>query len=382
MQPVLIFLAVLSSALVVSCQLRQQDRELDRERQGGSSFEREFLERPEFRHDHRQEHDQEYKQEYNPDRMIDYFVKNPVTKRERQCFESKLSRGDSVDFIIDLAPSPSMDKVDRISANSPIGVFLEKNKWSGSTKGTGSTYFDAIQVFIDLVTYGMKPELTHSIILGEDKRTKFYLRGRFINDTLDIVKLGGELGDPVRNLKTMWPASTQSRPDNKMSRILSNNLGHMTKLALKNRDNGLPTVLSTISLSKSTYSIVLTDGSSGASLRDLVGHDISRTTVIDLANHRFVDRLKWEEIERIRGGVFTLPAPQTLPSLANSVRTMACWLASNRDVSGGQQIDSRVPDYNRPREGHQHLQQQQQQQFGQSGNAQASYSAPILVSRV
>jgi hypothetical protein len=266
---------------------------------------------------------------YDADKVIDYFLKNEVTKKERECFESNLKLGDSIDFVIDLAPSPSLDQVDKKLAKHPVGLYLEQFRPFHSPS---RTYFDFITKFIDIVSYDMKPELTHSVIFENGR--KFYLRGRAINETIDVQKAFGgesEFEDAMRNLKTMWPASTKSFPETLMAKILVNNLGRMTKLALWNRDNGLPTVLNGSKKSKSVYTIVLTDGSSGATI-DQLSDDLSRTTVIDLGNHRFVENLKWEQV-RLMPSVFTLTAPQILLAFADSVRNMACLLATNRQSS-------------------------------------------------
>lgn len=270
--------------------------------------------------------------------MLDFFLNNPVTKRERQCYESSFKPGDSVDFIIDIAASPSLDKVDVLSAKSPIGVFMDAHKSYATGQSLFSqtptrSYFDAIGFFVDIVSFDMRPDCTHTVIY--DEKRKFYLRGRSINETFDLNSFGGEFSDVERNLKTMWPIATKSLPEGvnvKMAKVLTNNLGRMTRLALWNRDNGLPTVLRSTRRSKPVYSIVITDGSSGAKLSDLVdSSDLSRVTIIDIGNHRFVDRLDWQsEISRIRGGIYTLTAPQGLISFANSVRNMACWFGSNR----------------------------------------------------
>jgi len=264
---------------------------------------------------------------YRPDKVIDYFVKCPVTKFERQCFEEKLRPGDSIDIVIDLAPSPSHDKVDKMCANSPIGLYLEQPKLYHSPT---RSYFDMVALFIDIVTFGMKPESTHVVIY--ENGSKFYIRGRAINETVDVQRwFGGDFSDAQRNLKTMWPSSTKSGPETHMAKILVNNLGRMTKLALWNRDNGLPTVLASSRRSKPVFTIVLTDGASGASINDLTD-DLSRTTVLDLGNNRFVDRLQWEQV-RLMPNVFTVAAPQSLLAFTNSVRNMACLLASHHSIS-------------------------------------------------
>jgi hypothetical protein len=266
------------------------------------------------------------------DRMIKYFVENPVTLRERECYDKAYTSGYSIDFVLDIAASPSHDKEDVMSATSPIGQYLELFR---AGRSPTRSYFDFIVRFIDIVSYGLKPELAHSVFVSKDetgKVDKFYLRGRLINESFDVTKLGGEFNDAVRNLKTLWPVSTSSKPETRMAKILVNNLGRMTKLALWNRDNGLPTVLNAVRHSKPVYTVLITDGSSGLSLQDLVdiksGADLSRTSVVDIGNHRFVDRLSWEDAVALRG-IYTLTSPQTLPAMGNSIRTMACLVGSN-----------------------------------------------------
>jgi hypothetical protein len=256
---------------------------------------------------------------YHAQEVIDYFLKNPVTKSERECFQNKFHPGDSIDFIIDLAPCPSLDKVDKMVAESPIGRYLDHERQRTPTRA----YFDYLAIFIDLVTYDMKPELTHTVLYENGR--KFFIRGRYINQTIPYE---GDFADAMRNLKTLWPVSTKSAPETHMAKILVNNLGRMTKLALWNRDNGLPTVLNASRRSKPVYTIVITDGSSGARINDL-SDDLSRTSVIDVGNHRFAERLNWDQV-RVMPSVFTLSAPQTLLAFANSVRNMACLLGTNR----------------------------------------------------
>lgn len=258
--------------------------------------------------------------QYHTDEVIKFFLNNPVTKSERECF-AKFQPGDSIDFVIDLAPSPSLDKVDKMCADSPIGLYLE----SGLPRRHSATrsYFDFLTTFIDVVTYDMKPEMTHCVLLENGR--KFFIRGRAINET---VEFGGEFEDKARNLKTIWPVSTKSFPETHMAKILVNNLGRMTKLALWNRNNGLPTVLSSTRKSKAFYTVVITDGASGAKIEDLTD-DLTRTTVIDIGNHRFVKSLSWDQVRQMPS-VLTLTAPQNLMSFSNTVRTMACWLGSNR----------------------------------------------------
>lgn len=269
------------------------------------------------------------------DRMLDYFSKNPVTLREGECFDRAFPTGQSsIDFVIDIAPSPSNDEEDVMAANSPIGQYLELFRRDRSPT---KSYFDYITRFIDIVSYGLKPEVCHSVIVekssSEDgKAQKFYIRGRYVNETFDLKMLGGDFSDAVRNLKTLWPVSTRSKPETHMAKILVSNLGRMTKLALWNRDNGLPTVLNAARNSTPVYTIVISDGSSGLPISDLIdvdaGADMSRTSLIDIGNHRCVDRLSWDEVSRLRG-VYTLTSPQTLPAMANSIRTMACLVGSN-----------------------------------------------------
>jgi len=221
----------------------------------------------------------------------EYLAKNPLTKRDRECFAGNFKPGQSIDFVIDVAASPSQDKLDKLCADSPIGLFLEP-----FYREPSRAYFNAIQFFIDVVTLDMKPEWTHSVIYDAKTHQKVFIRGRGVED-----------------VELAW--------------IVKNNLGRMTKLALWNRDNGLPTVLSSSRRSKPVYSIVLTDGSSGAKLSELVD-DLSRTTVIDIGNHRFTDRLSWDEVRRI-AGTYALTAPQQLPFMFDSIRMMACRCLQN-----------------------------------------------------
>lgn len=268
--------------------------------------------------------DERLKYLYHAKPMIDYFLNNPITKFERKCYSDNIRPGDSIDFVIDLAASPSLDQIDTMCANSPIGLFLEQMK---PNHNPTRSYFDMIAVFIDVVTYDMKPERTHTVIY--ENGNKYYLRGRAINETIDLHKMygGSDFSDSVRNLKTMFPVSTKSLPDTHIAQILVNDLGRMTKLVLRNRDNGVPTVMHAHRRSKPVYTIVLTDGASGASIEDLTD-DLSRTTVIDFGNHRFVERLNWDQV-RLMPSVLTLTAPQTLMAVSDSVRNMACLLATH-----------------------------------------------------
>jgi len=253
----------------------------------------------------------------------EYLAKNPLTKRDRECFAGNFKPGQSIDFVIDVAASPSQDKLDKLCADSPIGLFLEP-----FYREPSRAYFNAIQFFIDVVTLDMKPEWTHSVIYDAKTHQKVFIRGRGVEDveTCDKLRSSGEFIDAARNLKTLWPVCTKESVSN-LAWIVKNNLGRMTKLALWNRDNGLPTVLSSTRRSKPVYSIVLTDGSSGAKLSELVD-DLSRTTVIDIGNHRFTDRLSWDEVRRI-AGTYALVAPQQLPFMFDSIRMMACRCLQN-----------------------------------------------------
>jgi hypothetical protein len=250
------------------------------------------------------------------EKAVEYFKKSPRTERERQCFEKNLKPGFSVDFVIDVAPSPSSDEIDKLCAESPIGLFLER-----SYRSPSKAYFSAIQMFIDTVTLDMKPEFTHSIIYENGR--KFYLRGRGVDQCEAIEKLTskGDFMDVSRNLKTLWPVCTKEVVS-KLESIIKNNLGRMTKLALWNRDNGLATVLSSSRRSKPGLVFVITDGSSGAKITDLTD-DLSRTIVFDIGNHRFIDRLSWDEVKLIVG-TYTLTAPQQLSLMMDTARNMAC----------------------------------------------------------
>jgi len=251
------------------------------------------------------------------DKIAEFFLKNPNRQFERQCF-AKFNPGESVDIVIDLAPSPSEDRTDKLSAQSPIAYYLDLKHQSPSR-----AYFNSIQMFIDAVTFDMKPEATHSIIY-ENKR-KFFIRGKLIEQPVTHA-LGteevAEFADSKRNLKTMWPVSTKSIPDTFLHSVIKNNLGRMTKLALWNRDNGLPTVLAATRRSKSIYTIVISDGASGAKLNELTD-DVSRTTVIDLGNRRFVKNIAWEDMRQLLG-VVTLNAPQQLSTMVETCRLMSC----------------------------------------------------------
>jgi hypothetical protein len=262
---------------------------------------------------------------------IEFYMKNPYAAKQRQCF-AKLDVSRSINFVLDLASSPSLDEVDKRCANSPTGLFLQYlYSYSPRHFSPSKAYFDAIQDFIDAVTFDVKPQCSHVILYNKEDGRSFYLRGRDL-ETVDLKSeagYSGDFNDLERNLKTMWPVATKSKPDDaNLRRILKNNLGRMTKLALWNRDNGLPTVLFGSELSKPVYTIVITDGSSGAKITDLTS-DLGATTVIDIGENRFADRLTWDEMKQLVSLV-SLPAPQSLPMMINSVRTMLCWLIENR----------------------------------------------------
>jgi hypothetical protein len=249
-------------------------------------------------------------------KTLEYFLQNPNRIFERECF-SKIDSGESIDFVIDLAPSPALDKADRLSAQNPIAYFLDLKHQTPSP-----AYFNSIEMFINAVTFQMKPETTHSIIY--DNRKKYFIRGKLIDApvTHALNTESGEFVDSKRNLKTMWPVPTKSVPETFLHAVLKNNLGRMTKLALWNRDNGLPTVLAASRRSKPIYTIVISDGASGAKLDDLTD-DISRTTVIDIGNRRFVKNIDWEDMRQLVS-VVTLSAPQQLPTMVDTCRLIAC----------------------------------------------------------
>jgi hypothetical protein len=253
--------------------------------------------------------------------MLDYLLSNENRDLERQCFD-KFQSGESVDFVIDIAPSPTQDKWDSMGAESPLAYYLALRRESPS-----QAYFSAIQTFIDAVTYSMKPEFTHSIIV--DHGRKFFIRGRPIKEEESVGKTAGDFSDKARNLKTMWPVPTKevvsalgSAQTPKIEKVIKNNLGRMTKLALWNRDNGLPTVLEASRRSKPVYTFVITDGSSGTRLNDLT-EDLSRTTVIDIGNRRFVKTLGWDEMRRLVN-VISLNAPQELSVMVDSCLFLIC----------------------------------------------------------
>jgi hypothetical protein len=279
-----------------------------------------FLEHAEHLKFHEREHHAEHFEEAKNlyfEKMVDYYLKDPNTKWERECF-AKFKKADSVDIVIDIAASPELDNVDKMCAESPVGLYLQL--WRH--RSPSYSYFKSIGVFIDGVTLDMKPENTHTVIY--DNKRKFYIRGKHITEGF---KDHGEFADVSRNLKTLWPVDTKSFPETHVKQILVNNLGRMTKLALWNRDNGLPTVLNGSRRSKPIYTIVLTDGASGAKLEELTS-DLARTTVIDIGNHRFIKNLKWDEIRKIVN-VVPLTAPQALPAMIDSVRHMACLLSEH-----------------------------------------------------
>lgn len=252
------------------------------------------------------------------EKTIEFFLQNPNRVFERECFE-KFKKGESVDFVIDLAPSPTQDKADRLSAQSPIAYFLDLKHQTPSR-----AYFNTIEMFIDAVTFQMKPEMTHSIILNN--RKKFYIRGKSIEEpvTHALNTESGEFVDSSRNLKTMWPVPLEKPiPETSVFHsFLKNSLGRMTKLALWNRNNGLPTVLAASCRSKPVYTIVITDGASGVKLDELTD-DLTRTTVIDIGNRRFVKNIEWDDMRKLVS-VVSLDAPQQLPTLVDTCRLMIC----------------------------------------------------------
>jgi len=254
------------------------------------------------------------------DSMVDYVLSNENRQFERECFD-KFKPEDSIDFVIDIAPSPDQDKLDKLSAESPVAFYLDLRRQSPS-----QAYFTSIQMFIDAITYQMKPELTHSIIY--DHGRKYYIRGKPIKEE-SVGEVAGEFSDKARNLYTMWPVATEEvisgfgfAQTKKLEKIITNNLGRMTKLALWNRDNGLPTVLRASRTSKPVYTFVITDGASGTNLKDL-SEDWSRTTVIDIGNRRFAKTLGWEDMRRLVN-VVTLTAPQQLPTMIDTCLFLVC----------------------------------------------------------
>jgi hypothetical protein len=257
-------------------------------------------------------------------KVIESYENCPITQKDRKCF-SKLKSGQSIDIVIDVAPSPTQDKLDKLSSDSPIGLF-----WERVYRKPSRAYFNAIQMFIDIVTLEVKPEFCHSVIYDVNEKQKLYLRGRSCEDVEGVKKVeSAEFEDKSRYLRTLWPhCSKQVYSD--LYPIVKNNLGRMTKLALWNRDNGLPTVFLSSRPSKPLYTIVITDGWSGASINDLTD-DLSRTTVIDIGNRRFVDKLDWNHFRNL-AGTFVLTAPQQLSLMTDTVRNMACRFLENEVV--------------------------------------------------
>jgi hypothetical protein len=251
-------------------------------------------------------------------KMVDFFLNNPNTKHERECF-AKFKAGESVDFVIDLAASPSSDKLDKMLAeDSPVALYLQRHLRSAS-----SAYRSAVEYFIEKVTYDIKPELTHSVIV--DNRKKFFLRGQAIDEEKSDKE---EFKDEKRNLNTLWPVRTKSVPETFLSKIIKNNLGRLTRLALANRDNGVPTVLRDSRRSKPVYTVVITDGASGAKIHDLTD-DLSKTTLIDIGNHRFIKNLSWNELQEL-ASFYTVTAPQQLILMADTIRMTACCFATEK----------------------------------------------------
>lgn len=254
------------------------------------------------------------------DALVDFVLNDENREFERQCFE-KIKPSESVDFVIDIAPSPDQDKLDKLSAESPLAYYLDFRRQSPS-----QAYFTSIQMFIDAITYQMKPESTHSIIV--DHGRKYYIRGKPVKEE-PAGEVAGDFSDKARNLYTMWPVNTKevisgygAAQTKKLESIITNNLGRMTKLALWNRDNGLPTVLGASRHSKPVYTFVITDGASGTPLERLSG-DWSRTTVIDIGNRRFAKTLRWEDMRRLVN-VVTLSAPQELSTMTDTCLFLVC----------------------------------------------------------
>jgi hypothetical protein len=254
-------------------------------------------------------------------KQLEYFTKNPSTKMDRECFARNLKSGYSIDFVIDIAPSPAMDDIDKVVGESPIALYLQSTFRSASRM-----YFDSVRFFIEAVTIDMKPEVTHSVLFEHGR--KFFIRGRDFEDVewIEKLKSKGEFTDETRNLKTLWPVGTKEVLT-RLRPVVKNNLGHLTELCLWNRDNGLPLVLASSRHSKPVYTIVITDGSSDSTL-DQLTDDVSRTTVIDIGLRRFANKLKWEDMRRL-GGIYTLNSPQQLPLMADSIRNMACLFSEN-----------------------------------------------------
>jgi hypothetical protein len=263
----------------------------------------------------------------------EFYMNNPITEKEEQCF-SKLKLGQSIDFVIDLAPCPSCDEIDKRLSDSPLGLFMD---YTGNYRGPSQAYFDYVRLFIEAITFGLpKPECSHSIIYDKGLMKKFFIRGRSMDSVAmsEVSKTrhsGYEFNDVERNLKTMWPVPTGSKPHivgattpKRLSKVLDNNLGRLTYMALWNRDNGLPTVLAGSERSNAIYTVIITDGSSGAKINELT-KDFGRTSVIDIGERRFVDRLSWDEMKSLVS-VVTLPAPQALPAIIGTIRNSLCWL--------------------------------------------------------
>lgn len=253
--------------------------------------------------------------------MLDYVLNDESRKFERECFDN-IKSGESIDFVIDIAPSPSQDKLDKMCAESPIAFFMDIRRQTPS-----QAYFNMIQAFIDAVTWQVKPEVTHSVIWHEGK--KFFIRGKEIeaSTTKSLSTESGDFSDSSRNLKTLWPVANKEvvsafgeKQTKKVEGVIMNNLGRMTKLALWNRDNGLPTVLGATRHSKPIFTFVISDGASGAKLSDLTD-DLSHTTVIDIGNRRFVKNIDWEDMSRLVN-VVTLNAPQQIVKLIDTCRLL------------------------------------------------------------
>lgn len=258
-------------------------------------------------------------------KVLEYERKSPSYKADLECFKKVLSKDAAVDFVIDLAPSPSKDELDKYSASAPMPF-----RFDDFSRSPSRTYFSVIQMFIDTVTLGMNPDVTHSVIYSD--KNKYHICGRSFDDVDSVKKLssGGDFEDRQRNLLTLFPVGTKEQ----FSRLpeIKNSLGRSTKLALWARDNGLPIVLNSDRRSKPIYSVVITDGWSGAKIHDLVD-DLSRTTVIDIGSRRFAKNIEWDEMKQLMG-VYTLPAPQETLALADTIRRKIC-LASERH---GQQM--------------------------------------------
>jgi hypothetical protein len=255
-------------------------------------------------------------------RMIDFYEANPETKFQRQCFEENLHVGDeSLDFVIDLDVSPSNDRVDKLLAKSPLASFVQQVDRTPSR-----AYFGAVEVFIESVTLELKPHLTHTVLLDKETKQKYFIRGRSADENLSRQS---EFKDDKRRLTTLWPRPTKIVSESCIRHIVKNNLGHTTKMTLWNRNNGVPTVLAATRHTKPFYTIVVTDGSSGAKIKDLTD-DLSRTTVIDIGNQRFLKSLSVDELRELGGSYFAFFSPHELIAASDFCRMMACRFAKEK----------------------------------------------------